>query len=447
MRDVSLSRSLPALLAAALVALSLLGEPVPAEGQEARERWERLGTIRAEKFDVVLPEAMRRHGIDMWITVMKENGLDPLWEDLGRGYVPGTAYYIFTDGGEDRIERVAVGVGGYMLERCGVYDQVVGGDFDLRAFVQEREPARIGVNMSHELGAADGLSYSNHQALVETLGEPWASRLVSAEELISWFRSERVPSELAAFAQVAEITRSLEERALSREVITPGMTRLEDVAWWLWDRLLERGMGSSFDMPSVYVTGPGGIEAVSTERIIQGGDLLMIDFGVCHLNLCTDIKRIAYVLPPGETAPPPGIQHAFDRALEAGRVIRESIRPGRTGLQAMALIDEGLASEGFRPIPFNQPTDEEVTDVSVVMHSVGNTGHGIGPSIDPLGPPILNTLALRPSNLLSFEYFAYTPVPEWDGAKVRIPIEENVVVTDRGVELLYPFISRIRLIP
>jgi len=198
MRHTRFPHSAIVSLLAAVVALPLLGSQAPAHGQEARDRWERLCTIRAEKFDLVLPEAMRRHGIDMWITVMKENGLDPLWEDLGRGYVPGTAYYIFTDRGEDRIERVAAGVGGYMLERCGVYDRVVDGEFDLRNFVRKRDPARIGVNMSQELGGADGLSYTSHQALVETLGEPWASRLVSAEELISWFRSERVASELAA---------------------------------------------------------------------------------------------------------------------------------------------------------------------------------------------------------------------------------------------------------
>ena len=37
----------------------------------------------------------------------------------------------------------------------------------------------------------------------------------------------------------------------------------------MMDRLLERGLGSSFDMPSVYITGPTGIEATSSDRIIQ----------------------------------------------------------------------------------------------------------------------------------------------------------------------------------
>ena len=83
-------------------------------------------------------------------------------------------------------------------------------------------------------------------------------------------------------------------------MITPGKTTLEDVAWWLQDRLLERGLGSEFDMPSVYVTGPEGIVATSTERIIQPGDVMMIDWGVQLMNFGTDVKRVAYVLKPGE---------------------------------------------------------------------------------------------------------------------------------------------------
>ena len=42
---------------------------------------------------------MRAHGIDMWIVAVKENHTDPLWEDLGRGYVSGLGYYVFTNRG------------------------------------------------------------------------------------------------------------------------------------------------------------------------------------------------------------------------------------------------------------------------------------------------------------------------------------------------------------
>ena len=97
--------------------------------------------IRAEKFDLVLPTAMHDNDVDMWIVVMREGNLDPLWEALGRGYVGGWAYYAFADRGE-RVERAAFGVGGYMLEACGVYDLFGSGD-GLAAWVAAHDPDRI----------------------------------------------------------------------------------------------------------------------------------------------------------------------------------------------------------------------------------------------------------------------------------------------------------------
>jgi Xaa-Pro aminopeptidase len=416
------------------------------EAQEARFRWERLCQIRQEKFDRILPEAMRENDVQMWLVVQKEGHHDPLYEDLGRGYTPEVGYYIFTDRGAERIERAVFGVSGGMLTGCPVYD-IVEGSVDLRAFVEERDPERIAVNMSEAIGAADGLSHTEYLHLVETLGEPWASRLVSAEKVVSDFRSRRVALELVAFGEAVELTRQVWERALSNEVITPGVTALEDVAWWIWDRILERGLESAFDMPSVYVTGPEGIEAVSNERIIQRGDVLMIDGGICWLNFCPDIKRIAYVLREGEREAPAGFRHAFDRAVEVREVLRGAIRPGVTAGEMWDELNRRVeAMEGFRIMDeFNRPYGGETTDVIIGSHSVGNLGHGVGPSIAFFNP-LRMTYEIRPTNLFSIEFFAYTPVPEWDGRKLRIPFEDNAVVTERGLEWIYPVKDRILLV-
>jgi Xaa-Pro aminopeptidase len=431
---------------AALLAVVLTGlSPSFTQAQEARSRWDRMNQMRREKFDLVLPEAMRENEIDMWITVRKEGLDDPLTQDFGVGYVNPIGYYIFTDRGGDRIERAALGINGYLLAENGAYD-IVTSNFDLREFVAERDPARIGLNMGENIGAADGLSHTTYLMLLETLGEPYATRLVSAEKLVSDFRSRRVASELAGFAEAGEISRELAERALSNEVITPGKTALEDVAWWLMDRLLERGLGSSFGFPSIYITGPEGIEATSNDRIIQGGDVMMIDWGVCHLNFCTDMKRVAYVMRPGETEAMAGVQNAFDRAIEAREVSRRAIRPGITALENMELIGAALTDAGFNPISFNSPTDGPQTDVTWEgHHSVGNLGHGIGPSI-ALWNPRRVTFQVVPSNLLSIELFAYTAIPEWGGAKLRVPLEDDAVVTHRGAEWIYPANSRLLLI-
>ena len=419
--------------------------PEGTNAQEARRRWERMCQIRKDKFDLILPEVMRENGISMWITTVREGDYGPLYDDMGRGYPGSLGYYVFTDRGGDRIERAALGVGGYLLEECGAYD-IVTGSTDIAGFVAERDPTTIGVNMSASIGAADGLSHSSYLHLMDVLGDRFTPRVVSAEKLVSDFRSRRVATEIAAFAEAGEMSREIAERAFSNEVITPGVTALEDVAWWIKDQLLARGLGSSFDMPSIYITGPEGIEAVSNDRIIQRGDLLMIDWGVGFLNMYTDMKRIAYVLKEGEVAAPPGIQHAFDQGRRVREIIRQNIRPGKTAQETLEILGREIEAAGFHMMEeFNVTSDTDKTEVMVGCHSVGNLGHGIGPSIAWFNPLRL-TFEIKPTNMFVIELFAYTAAPEFGGAKVRIPLEDDAIVTERGVEWLYPINERILLI-
>ena len=166
---------------------------------------------------------MKNAGIDMWIVAVKENHYDPLWEDLGRGYVTGLGYYVFFTARRAR-GAGALGPSGYLLNDPAPTTSIGSAD-DLAEVVRERDPKRIGVNMSDEIGPADGLSVTMHAQLVKTLGEPYASRLVSAEKLVSEFRSRRVAAEIVAFGEAAGIAIQLAERALSNEVITPGRPR------------------------------------------------------------------------------------------------------------------------------------------------------------------------------------------------------------------------------
>ena len=428
-----------------LVALALSARDLGAQSQyEARNRWERLCTIRREKFDRILPEAMRENGIDMWIVAMKEGHYDPLWELLGRGYVGSIGYYIFTDRGGDRIERAAIGITDHHRSACGAYDK--DSTIALGEFVRARKPRRIGLNMSEEMGLADGLSHTLYNHIVKEVGPQFATRLVSAEKMVSDFSSRRVAAELVAFGDATEMGRQIAERALSNEVITPGVTTLRDVAWWIQEQMLQRGLGASFEVPSIYITGPNGIEATSNDRIIQRGDLLMIDYGVGYLNMWTDVKRIAYVLKPGETAAPKWLQHAFDQALRVRDVIHRTIKPGVTAQAMLDRLNGEIGRSGFRIMKeFNRPSADASTEVIIGCHSVGDMGHGSGPSIAWFNPLRL-TFEIKPTNMFSIELFAWTPAAEWGGKKVRIPLEDDAIVTARGVEWVYPVNQRILLV-
>jgi len=85
--------------------------PTDAEmaSQQAQEKYdlkEWNNRIRREKFDIVLPLAMRKNNVDMWIHVMRVEIRDPFGaEDLGST----SGVFVFTDRGGDRIERAVLG--------------------------------------------------------------------------------------------------------------------------------------------------------------------------------------------------------------------------------------------------------------------------------------------------------------------------------------------------
>ena len=439
-----------ALCTLAIVTLGSIGVAPIARAQrsslpEVKIRWDRMCQIRKEKFDHILPEAMRENGIDMWIVAQKEGNDDPLAPLLGPGYTGTVGYFVFTDRGGDHIERAALGITDHHRAVCGAYDISDDGP-DLLKFVTARNPKRIGINTSAEMGLADGLTHSIHEQLVKTLGPQFASRLVSAEKMVSDFSSRRTASEIVAFGEAGEMGRQIAERALSNEVITPGVTTLADVAWWIEQQQYERHLGSSFNVPSVYITGPNGIEATSSDRIIQRGDLIMLDFGVGYLSMWTDQKRIAYVLKPGETTLPASYQRAFDNAVRVRDVIHRTARPGKTAQVMMDSLNAAIVKSGFLQMRgFNQTRADDSVEFIIGCHSVGDWGHGIGPSMAFFNPGRL-TYEMRPSNLFSIELFAYTPIPEWGGKKLRIPLEDDGTVTTRGVEWVYPVNPRIILV-
>ena len=50
---------------------------------------------------------------------------------------------------------------------------------------------------------------------------------------------------------------------------------------------------------------------------------------ICYYRVTdVDVKRVAYVLKPGETTPPKSIQGAFDKALTVRDVVKKAIKVG-----------------------------------------------------------------------------------------------------------------------
>ena len=158
--------------------------------------------IRQEKFDKILPRAMRDNNIDMWIHIMRPWTPDPLRFELGAS----EGVFIFTDYGVGRIERAAFSTD---LQDPNAYDIVIVEGMDresqpetplemdirfvgINKFVSERDPKRIGVNYMDDLAVAssseanpltDGISYKDYNLLIETIGGKYARQIILREEL------------------------------------------------------------------------------------------------------------------------------------------------------------------------------------------------------------------------------------------------------------------------
>ena len=112
------------LLPFALLILPGIGARAQPAMETFQAQWEASCIIRRDKLDYVLPTAMRRNGVDMWIVIDHGRGTEPLMLDLGIETAYGQGIYVFHDSGEDRVERFALSGPGSsdLATLCNVYD-------------------------------------------------------------------------------------------------------------------------------------------------------------------------------------------------------------------------------------------------------------------------------------------------------------------------------------
>lgn len=432
--------------------------------QKSKQMYEMLRLIRHEKFDLVLPGAMRDNNVDMWIHVVESGKKDPLALDLGgwfeyRAWEP-LCYYIFTDRGGNRIERAILGG----EDPDGLYD-IVGSGKDLREFVEKRDPKVIAVNMSNTLPIANGLSHTAYLKMTKVLGEEYSKRIISAEDVITDFRVRRVQREIIAFANACEIQRQVMEAAFQR--IKPGKTTRESIAFWAQDQLMDKGIYPSYESATLHA--PYMPRVVHSERsdpsesqkpgyVLQRGDYLSWDMGIKYLNFGTDFKRDAYILKEGKTDLPKGLKHAWDRTIKAREIMRKTLKIGRTAGESLKAIVQALEAEGYVHTPsddrssqyrdlMNALGDSDKSGFSIDFHATGNTSVGdvtAGPSIAPWRKGRAQ-ITVQQNFIFAFEFMVHTWIPEWR-RRMSISYEDNSIVTEKGIEALYPWNDKIMII-
>ena len=426
-------------------------EPVDYGIPNSRERFENQTALTSDKLERSLLPAMRNHDIDMWIVLDRENNPDPLHVELGGRFSGVRAAYIFFDNGGEVPEKLYYGSHEQPANSVisQIYDEKVYYGYSeegltphLHKAIYDRDPQRIGVNTSHTLPEADGLTVGLSNFLVDTIGSEYADRIVSAELVTRDFRLNRTELETALYTSLLEWSARWMEEALSTANVKTGETTAEDIAWWLEDRALELG-----------VTGGGTVRVVregvllpihDPDIALEPGDIIGIDGGLDYLGYAVDIKRTAYILRPGETAMPENLLSAWSDAHDMGAVYASHMIPGSIGHEIWATINAEAQQLGYKSVGPDSGGDAVTTnepEVGIYGHSVGNVAHDIGARIAadlPFAYGDRVRFPLVANEWVSIELHVSTPIPEWDGKTWYARFEETAQITNDGIEWLIP---------
>jgi Xaa-Pro aminopeptidase len=414
------------------------------EQADMQQRW------LTKRMEVVLPAVMRKHGVDFWVVPMREYNEDPVFTSI----VSPTTFaarrrtiYVFYDKCATRpkpascdVERIALGG----TSQGGVFQAVrstqaaagpagaqsqrqaeLWGDEQwkvLKKVVDERKPKAININVSRTFAFSDGLSAGELEGMRAALGPAWSQRFKRDDAVALDLIATRLPEEEEVFRHMTEVVWGIIDTAFSNVVITPGVTRTQDVVWWMRQKVNDLGLGTWFQ-PSVEVQRMGATdEQLGDNPIIQRGDVLHCDFGIVAHRLNTDTQHMGYVLREGETDVPPGIQRALENSNALQDIVMSEIRPGRTGNEILKASLARMRAVGI--------------DGTVYTHPIGVHGHGAGPLIGLWdyqgGVPGRGDAKVIPSMWFSIELQATTPVREWNGQALRSAQEEDAIVDAAG---------------
>ena len=398
--------------------MAIKHEILPLRAQaDVRDAWLK------QRLDQFIPQLLDRENIDIWLVICREYNEDPVVMSM----LPATsmaarrrAMLVFARDESGKVERQTLSRYGYE----GFYDAAWDPDKEtqhecLARIIRERDPQRIGVNMSETFAFGDGLSQTEYRLLRDAIGD-YRSRLVSAEGLCVGWLERRLPEEIAAYARLVEIGHSIIARAFSTEVIHPGITTTDDVVWWMRQTMQDAGLSTWFQ-PSIDIQAPGLSFAFlggGERTIIQPGDLLHCDMGFHYLGLATDQQQHAYVLRAGEDDAPAGLREALAIGNRLQDIHMEEMQVGRTGNEVLLAALARAKDEGIR--------------AQIYTHPLGVHGHAAGPVVGLWdrqdGVPGAGDYPLYDDTVYSIELNIAHSLPEWDGQDARIMLEEDAAL-------------------
>lgn len=239
-------------------------------------------------------------------------------------------------------------------------------------------------------------------------GSRWQWR--ATNDLVETLRERKGPDEIASIARAADVATRALEATVSR--VRTGMTELE-IAGLLEQALRAEG-SEGFPFETIVASGPRAAlpHARASERRVERGDFLLIDFGAIVDGYCADVTRTFVVGRATDEQ-----RAIYEVVRGANATAAAQVRAGMRGRDADALARRYIEDRGFG---------------EAFGHSLG---HGIGLEVHE-APRLAKTAeaALPEGAVVTIEPGIYRE--GWGGVR----IEDDVVLDASGPRILtsYP---------
>ncbi len=230
---------------------------------------------------------------------------------------------------------------------------------------------------------------------------------VDGSQAVAGLRMQKEPDEIDNMREAGRIAQKAMLATLKG--LKEGMTEKE-IANRLVINLLEAGSDPELPFPPIVAVGENSANphAVPTDRRLQPGDLLLVDWGASHDGYFSDITRTFTF---GEVDP---------ELIRIGKIVRKANQAGREA--GKPGVDAGAVDRAARSI---------ISDAGYGSAFIHRTGHGLG--LEAHEPPYIfseNDLILAPGMTFTIEPGIYL------AGKGGVRIEDDVVITRDGLESL-----------
>ena len=349
---------------------------------------------------------MKEFNVDCWITFVRESQIngDPCLAFLVSADVTWHSAFIITKSGK----AIAI-VGRYdkqTVEETGAYDEVIGFVEGIKEHFHKTmkriNPQQIALNFSEGSEIADGITHGmflTMQGLLKEIGMD--NNIISAQRIVSALRERKSMIEIENIKAAIKNTEDI--FSLVTDFIKPGRTEKE-IADFMKAEVEKRKLEFAWEpsvCPAVF-TGPETAEAhySPTDKKVEKGHVLNMDFGVKVNGYCSDLQRTFYILKDNETDAPTDVIKGFKTIVESIEKSKQAMKPGIKGLEIDAIAREIIIDNGYEEFPHG------------LGHQVGRFSHD-GTAL--LGPP-WEKYAQKPFQLLE-EGMVFTIEPRLNIAK------------------------------